>query len=378
MKNLATYFRIITWTIAIFFYYFQVPFYEYAGLITLSIALFMLLDIKNIFKIFINPKIGLLYIGTAMFCMISILYGISNGAELTSSFRFLLILLLLPMCPFYQEISANGLYKVFSVLSLGKAIMLITIACMVILAGSYTGMREWALLNDYGDIYTVYGGIPRVQLRGNALLVIAFMISFQKNNKFTLYNILILLGVLSAGNIAFLLGIVIFFIWHYVQMMRRSTNGLRKIIVSLVLAVAMAFFMSYLVLAANSKSEGYFSSNGMRILQFEALTDTNILYGNGLGSPVWGAVQMGRSVTAQYYELQTLYIYYQVGIVCLMAFYILVSYSMVKFCNKSGFIIFLIYLFYSFFNPYCFDTTQMITMIILSNQFPRVVIGDKT
>lgn len=377
MKKLASYFRVISWTIAIFFYYFQVPFSNYAGLITVGIALFMLFDIKKLFKIFINPKIGLLYIGTAMFCILSVLLGMSNGAELTSSFRFLLILLLLPMCPFYQETSGDILYKVFSALSLGKAIMLIVIALMVILSGSYSGMREWALLNGYGDIYTVYGGIPRVQLRGNALLVIAFMISFYKNDKFTLYNMLILLGVLSAGNIAFLLGTAMFFIWRYIHMMRTSTKGLKKIIISLGLAIAMGYFFSYLILAANSKSDGYFSSNGMRILQFQALMHTNILYGNGLGSPVWGAVQLGRSISAQYYELQTLYIYYQVGIICLIAFYILVSYSMLKFCNKSGFIIFLIYLFYSFFNPYCFDTTQMITMIMLSNQFPRISLRNK-
>ena len=188
---------------------------------------------------------------------------------------------------------------------------------------------------------------------------------------------LILLGVLSAGNIAFLLGTAMFFIWRYIHMMRTSTKGLKKIIISLGLAIAMGYFFSYLILAANSKSDGYFSSNGMRILQFQALMHTNILYGNGLGSPVWGAVQLGRSISAQYYELQTLYIYYQVGIICLIAFYILVSYSMLKFCNKSGFIIFLIYLFYSFFNPYCFDTTQMITMIMLSNQFPRISLRNK-
>ena len=374
MKEIASYFRIIAWSLAVFFYYFQVPFSNSAGLITAGIAAFMILDIKKIFKIFVNPKIGFLYIGAVAFCLLSVLYASSNGAELSNSIRFLLILLLLPICPFYQERESNALYKIFSVLSLGKAIMLLVMALMVFQAGSYTEMREWARLNDYGDIYFAYEIIPRVQLKGNALLVVAFMISFYKTNKLTLYNATILLGILCAGNFAFLLGLAVFLVWRYIQMTKSQANIFKKIFIGAVLLVGIIYFGSYSIMESSMKS-GYFGSNGLRLIQYEALTDTNMLYGSGLGSPVLGAVRLGRSIYDQYYELQTLYIYYQVGIVCLLAFYVLIFYSMGKSCNKDGFTLFLIYLFYSFFNPYCFDTTQMITMILLSNQFP--MIGDR-
>lgn len=362
--------RIIVWSIAVFFYYFQVPFSEYSGLITAGLATFMILDIKNIFKIFFHPVIGVLYIATVAFCLISVLYSVSNGTELSSAIRFFLILILLPLCPFYKEKEANILYKIFSVLSLGKALMLIVIAFMVFHAGSHSEMREWALLNHYGDIYLGYGVIPRVQLKGNALLLIAFMISFYRNNRFTMYNIIVLMGILCAGNFAFILGLSVFFIWRYIQSLKDRTHFLKKICVGIILLVGMVGLGSYSIMESNMKS-GYFGSNGMRIIQYEILTDTNIIYGSGLGSNVPGAVRLGRSISDQYYELQTLYIYYQVGIFCLIAFYILMFYTMRQSCNKDGLVLFFTYLFYSFFNPYCFDTTQIITMMLLSFEFSR-------
>lgn len=372
----------IAWTIAIFFYYFQVPFLNFAWLITTGIAIFMILDIKKTLNIFRDYRIGILYLLIISFCLINLLYSISNGTELSSALRFFWILILLPLCPFYEKKNGHTLYRIFEIFSLGKAIMLIIIAFLVYQAGSYAEMREWSQMNNYGDIYYGYADIPKIQLKGNALLLIAFMIDFCKKNKFNLYNIIILLGILCAGNFAFLLGLVIFFVWRYIAMFKIQTGIFKKILIGVVLLVGMISFGSYSIMESSMKS-GYFGSNGMRIIQYEALTDTNILYGSGLGSPVFGAVRLGRSIYDQYYELQTLYIYYQVGIVCLIAFYILMFYSMGKSCNKTGFILFLIYLFYSFFNPYCFDTTQMITMILLSNEFPhktedkKVIYNDK-
>lgn len=339
--------RIIVWSIAVFFYYFQVPFSEYSGLITAGLATFMILDIKNIFKIFFHPVIGVLYIATVAFCLISVLYSVSNGTELSSAIRFFLILILLPLCPFYKEKEANILYKIFSVLSLGKALMLIVIAFMVFHAGSHSEMREWALLNHYGDIYLGYGVIPRVQLKGNALLLIAFMISFYRNNRFTMYNIIVLMGILCAGNFAFILGLSVFFIWRYIQSLKDRTHFLKKICVGIILLVGMVGLGSYSIMESNMKS-GYFGSNGMRIIQYEILTDTNIIYGSGLGSNVPGAVRLGRSISDQYYELQTLYIYYQVGIFCLIAFYILMFYTMRQSCNKDGLVLFFTYFFIHF------------------------------
>lgn len=372
MNHILKGLRIITWSIALFFYNFQVPFMDYAWLITFGLALFMLLDVKKVFKIFDNMKIGLLYIIVLAFCLLNLLYSVSNGTELPNALRFLVILMLIPVCPFFVNRDSNVLYKIFAVLTFSKAVMLIAIALMLITAGSYTELRQWARLGDYGDIYFAYGFIPRVQLKGNALIVIAFMISFYKNRKFTFYNVILLIGTLCAGNFAFILGLAVFFVWEYFKTFKFSRKLMvKKILVGIILIVGMVGFTAYAFSEQNQKS-GVYGSNGMRQIQYEILTDTNELYGSGLGRPAYGASRMGLGyVNSQYYELQTLYIYYQVGIFGLLAFYILMLYSMETSCTKSGFILFLIYLLYSFFNPYCFDTTQMIAMIVISSQFYR-------
>lgn len=369
--------RIFCFSVSVFFYYFQVPYIEYARYITIGLAVFLLLDIRKAFKIFtITSKSGLLYTALIILSSLNLLWSIANGTELANAFRFYLIVMLIPLCPFFVNCESGLLYKIFCTLSLGKAIMLIVLAAMVIQAGSYSELRIWAQTNNYGDIYTVFDTIPRVQLKGNALLVIAFMVSFYKNRKFTLYNLIILLSVVCAGNLAFLGGIALFFGWLYFKQIDLKHLKIRDLLAGTIVALFLTGFGVYagnqVALKGGLDSDGDLSSsNGMRYGQFQILTDTNALCGRGFGSSVPDAVYLGRSPDSQYYELQTLYIYYQVGLVILLLFiYISLNTSRQSY-SKDGFMVFIIYLMFSFFNPYCMDSTQMITMILLGSQFPK-------
>lgn len=363
--------KMLMWTLAVFCYYFQVPFMQFAPFITISLGAFLILDIKKAFKIFCAFKSASLYFVIILLCLLNLCGSVINGVEWSNAVRFFFILALLPLCSFYGDGMSNRLYKIFAFFSFCKAVMLIIIAIQLISSGSYTELRAWARLNDYGDIYTVYGFIPKVQLKGNALLVVAFMISFLKNKKFTFYNSVVLLGVLSAGNFAFFLGVFLFLLWMYVKTVDIHHITLKNACVGMCILLTVITFSMYSMSESEGKS-GYFGSNGMRILQYKALTDTNIFLGSGLGAPVYGASRLGRSIYAQYYELQPLYIYYQIGVILLLMFYIIMFQTMKKTSSTDGFIVFAIYLFYSFFNPYCFDTTQMMTMMMISNQFPRM------
>ncbi len=369
--------RIFCFSVSVFFYYFQVPYIEYAGYITIGLAAFLLLDIQKAFKIFTTTsKSGILYTVLLVLCSLNLLWSLANGIELADAFRFYLIVMLIPLCPFFVNRESEILYKIFCTLSLGKSIMLIVLAAMVVQAGSYSELRIWAQTNNYGDIYTVFDVIPRVQLKGNALLVIAFMVSFYKNQKFTLYNLIILLSVLCAGNLAFLGGIALFFGWLYFKKIDFKHLRIRDLLAGTIVALFLAGFSVFagnqVALKGGLGSDGDLSSsNGMRYAQFQILTDTNALCGKGFGSSVPDAVYLGRSSDSQYYELQTLYIYYQVGLVILLLFiYISLSTSRQSY-SKDGFMVFIIYILFSFFNPYCMDSTQMITMILLGGQFPK-------
>ena len=67
-----------------------------------------------------------------------------------------------------------------------------------------------------------------------------------------------------------------------------------------------------------------------------------------------------------YFELQTLYVLHQIGLLGLLIFYALVYYQVARF-GREALVLFTIYLIYTFWNPYCFDTTEMLTLIMLAN-----------
>lgn len=369
--------RILCFSISVFFYYFQVPYIEYAGYITIGLAAFLVLDVRKAFKIFtITSKSGILYIALLILSSLNLLWSIANGNELSNAFRFYLILMLIPVCSFFANHESEILYKIFCIFSLGKAIMLIVLAVMVIQAGSYTELRVWSQANNYGDIYTVFEIIPRIQLKSNALLVIAFMISFYRTRKFTLYNLIILLSVLCAGNLAFLVGVALFLGWIYSKRIDLKHLRIKDLLAGFTVSLLLAGFCVYagnqIAVKGGLGSNGDLnSSNGMRYAQAQILVDTNVLYGRGFGSSVPDAIYLGRSPDAQYYELQTLYIYYQVGLIILLLFIHMTLITSYHSYSKDGFVVFIIYLLFSFFNPYCMDSTQMITMILLGGQFPK-------
>ena len=109
-------------------------------------------------------------------------------------------------------------------------------------------------------------------------------------------------------------------------------------------------------------------SNAARLEQANFLIDTNFFIGDGIGNFVRKIGQFRNYNNQIYYELQTLYIYNQIGIIGLSLFYAvnILGLKGIKHQNEK-LILYLIYLFYTFWNPYCFDTTQMMAIITLIN-----------
>ena len=368
--KIIDYAKVISWSIAVFFYYFQVPFMEQAWMITTGLAFFLLFNFNNIFN-FINERKELVfaYLCLFIFCLLNAAYSNYMGAEITNIIRFFLIVVLIPILPIVERSNNVNLYTIFTFFSFCKAIMIIVIAYIVVSTGSYAEMRTWAQLNHYGDVYILYDNIPRVQLKGNALLVLAFMISFVKTNKITLYSFVLLISILLAGNFAFILALTIFFLWQYFIHISLNKITVKKIFFTLIVFLYIIGFTGYTLAESENKSGSPNSSNAHRIEQIEILSDTNYFIGNGLGSIVKEAAAMGVPIDSQYYEVQTMYIFFQVGLIILCLFYIILFVMAKNHYNYYGNIILFIYLIYSFFNPYCFDSTQMIAMILIAIKF---------
>lgn len=45
--------KMLMWTLAVFCYYFQVPFMQFAPFITISLGIFLILDIKKLLRYFV-------------------------------------------------------------------------------------------------------------------------------------------------------------------------------------------------------------------------------------------------------------------------------------------------------------------------------------
>ena len=119
------------------------------------------------------------------------------------------------------------------------------------------------------------------------------------------------------------------------------------------------------------------TSNIVRIEQARILLDTNPAIGDGLGHQIYGTA--GSHIYSgdnTYFELQTLYIFNQIGTIGLILFYVLTISVFLGKQRPFMLYLYLSYLIYSFFNPYCFDSTHIMVMVLISNSNLNMDIDD--
>lgn len=356
--------RNLLWFLALFCYYFQCPLSFLSRFIIPCLFAFMLLESKNFqFKKYGWKNLVFFY---CIYISALLIFSIMKGNIITWALRFYMILLAIPICFTIKDWDFDAEEKIFIWLALAKSIMLIGIAIAVLWTKDFVPFRQWARVHSYGDIYIDHG-IVKVQVQGNALLVVAFMLNYAKKKRLACSNIILLLGILSAGNFAFILGVAGFAAYQAGKMLLSGrTSRLKKAAIILVGIVGISAMIPYVLNQIEVKST---FSNRIRLEQAELLLDTNLLIGNGLGNKVVVddpalVERFGRYT--YYYELQTLYIFNQIGSIGLFLFYVLTLWAAYK-NGRDCFWIYLLYLFYSFWNPYCFDTTQMMTIIAIIN-----------
>ena len=357
------YINCLIWTLVIFSIYFQVPYKKLSSLIVVFFGLYMIFNIRQVIYYSLEGKLLKTGVAYLLYISISSIYSIINGQDISRILRFYLILFVIPLCFLLQRKRFDLEYSIFMILSVAKSVYIISIAIKMVIEGTYTPFRQWAQINNYGDAYFVYGFLPRVQIYGNALLVFAFVIRFYKTKKIDICNITLLLGVCTAGNFSFLLGVVVFLAGYFLLSIDPKRIQPWKVMVLIVLVILLSIFSYYAFLEMGRKTD---TGNALKIRQIKMLLDTNLLFGKGIASEVEANVLLGRLANANYYEMQTFYIFYQIGAIGIGLFY----YITLSLCKKYGNNIlglYIIYLLYTFFNPYCFDTTQMISIVLLIN-----------
>ncbi|MBR3768514.1 MAG: hypothetical protein IKL10_09805 [Clostridia bacterium] len=281
----------------------------------------------------------------------------------------------IPFSCFIKDENFNQKKELFLNLAMIKSIILIFIGTIIVHDGDFRVFRDWAYSFGLGDIYFLNRFIPKVQVHGNALLVIAFMLDCLSDKKITKRKILLLLGVLVAGNFAFILALLAFIAWQAgtfaIKLAKR--NKYVKYISIAVIIIAVAVLVPYFISKIVEKAA---TSNAVRLEQAKVFLDANPFIGDGLGCWVTAQTEHLSYNGEIYFELQTLYIFKQVGIITLLLFYAVTLIPM-YYAGKNRFIFYLIYLFFSFWNPYCFDVTQIITIILAINISQLGEVNDK-
>lgn len=113
-------------------------------------------------------------------------------------------------------------------------------------------------------------------------------------------------------------------------------------------------------------------SNAVRIEQMKVLVNNmnsgalTLLFGQGLGNTISERTAFRDYTEKHSYELQPLYILNQVGLVyfvLFVCFNIILTLKFIKY--KKLILIYFSYVLYASFNPYIFDTSHIVVIIVL-------------
>lgn len=358
----------ICWAASIFSYMFQCYWRGLAKLIVPLLIVFLMLEITRIKFPFQKEwiKLFMVYI---IYLSISFAISCFNGTSINVALRFYLILCAIPLALCIKEPRFEIEWRILKVISVIKSMTILLTWLDVFITQDYMEYRSWALESGVGDIYILHG-IPFIQLLGTSIFVMLFICDFLKNGRFTMYGLLMIITAVAAGNSAYILGIFVFITLYYLRKFKDwiLDKNWRAFIAIPIALIVIFQFGRYAVDSLNSKKE---YSNAVRLEQVHVLMDTNFIIGNGLGDSVNKTGNFRNYNGDTYFELQTLYIYYQIGILGLFFFYILTLIPYTGKNNRWKLIAYISYLIYTFFNPYCFDSTHIFSVLLISNCIPE-------
>lgn len=369
------YISLIFFSLVVLFLTRQIILMRYSFVINIFLLLFFIINSKSIIR---NISSNILIRTTVSFILIllllMVLYSLCLRNDPLLITRFFIILVSLLLAYFVKpHVEYISIFVFFITL---QALLVITFELILILFfdyESYLPIRMYFLNNNLGDIYTINGNFWKIQIRGNALLPFAFFISmiYYEGKKKKFFSGIFLLAILCAGNFAFILGIILFTVLYYMYktkwtIQKIAQNSLFGIIFFLIVSIPL---FNYFTKVVKYKS---ISSNPIRIDQAKVLINNmnenlgTIIFGQGLGN-VLNVKTQWRDYTGDiYFELQSLYILNQVGIL-FFVLYVIVNIIFTKYSIKYPqlLIAYFSYIFYAFFNPYFLDTNHIVVIIIL-------------
>jgi hypothetical protein len=313
------------------------------------------------------------------FAMLSSFVASLGGAAAEDSVRFLLILI---GTIFALNCNLRGVR-----LPLVMAPLVLQAVIIIFISGTLgaSGNPELAMLvrslaidNEWGDVYSHDGVYFRVQLIGNALLPVLFMISalrFGWSKSYKIATLVAAASIIAAGNLTYIITCLAYTLVLLLKA-TKARPGLRLFVSTMALVLGLSYGVAALSEAIESKTGYSDSSIGVRLDQMNVVADAfsehpeRALLGFGLGSRLPDGKERNYS-EGVYVELQALYLLYQLGLIGSILYGTTVYFTLRGRVSGDGRLIFWMYVLSGLSNPYILDSNQIITSLVIVGAFGK-------
>ena len=310
---------------------------------------------------------------------------LNSNIALSYSIHTYITCLLLIISFFYPK--DKRIFKIFVFVMLLHAIFIIGLELFLIVKNSPefdSIFRNYILTNGFGDVYTRNGIYYRIIIKGNELLPVAYLVMHKyKSKKANIIKGIFILSILISGNLAYFIAIGLFLILNDLFIDKKYSSKIikffnienqKKIIVIGVVLLVLGFIAYKPV---KSKIENIIELKSQysipaRFDQIEVLIDDmnsgkDYILGKGLGSTVTAVTKYRNYTGNRYFEMQWIYFFYQMGAIAFGILIILSIILSIKYMrNKLTILIYLTYIIYGITNPYTFNLTHIIVIILLT------------
>lgn len=229
-------------------------------------------------------------------------------------------------------------------------------------------IRHYFLTNLIGDVYSYDGFFYKIQMLGNPLIPFSFFISIFLRKKMII-NLILLIGVIISANLAFYIATALFLLFFIVSRVKNNIQLINNLIkVSFIILICffpVIFYLKY-ILSKKAYSLGVRADQLNVLISDMSTSWITVILGKGLGNLINVSTPLrDYSTYGYYFELQTIYIFNQMGILALI-YYAIIIYIAYRLYNWKLFFIYLFYIMYAVTNPYIFDTIHIIVILILN------------
>jgi O-antigen ligase len=309
---------------------------------------------------------------------LSALASLLLGYDTANVFRFFAITMGTMLAFHFRPAAISARWTLFPIAAQAALVTGVSLGLAVLQDPDIAmAVRGVAMEGAWGDIYSFDGIYYRVQVIGNALIPLLFLISvwrYRYGRFYRLMTILSLLGLVAAGNLTYFVVVGLAVLIRGWRLILRS--AVARVLIVVVTGVVIVFAWTAVDEVLERKFEGSDSSMGVRFDQLEAASGymgespSHLLFGAGLGANFPNGKERNYS-EYQYIELQALYLFLQLGLIGTAIYLATLVVSARQFLSSDGRCIFWLYMLSGATNPYILDTNQIIATVLLICLFPN-------